>query len=96
MVEEVKALPETLVLIMEGGPSGAEGLLEALKVKAHRRQTGCTGTQGGHVTLKHRTKLGRHQKSCDSFHMSICERQRRKYVDGGGSIDINLEADWTN
>lgn len=46
VVEEVKALPETLVLIMEGGPSSAEGVLEVLKVKTHRRQTGCTGMQG--------------------------------------------------
>lgn len=33
MAEEVKALPETLVLIMEGGPSGAERVLEPLKDK---------------------------------------------------------------
>lgn len=33
MVEEVKALPETLVLIMEGGPSGAEGVFRGAEGK---------------------------------------------------------------
>lgn len=33
VVEEVKALPETLVLIMEGGPSGAEGVFRGAEGK---------------------------------------------------------------
>lgn len=51
MVEEVKALPETLVLIMEGGPSCAKWVLEVLKVKTCHGQTVRTQVRLGLVTM---------------------------------------------
>lgn len=80
-VEEVKTLPETLVLIMEGGPNGAEGVFRGTEGKNTaqtnwvRRYAAERGAKGD-VALQAHSRAG-DGKSCASFHTSILERMSR-------------------